>query len=216
MNHPAPLRGWKTAFAAAGLALLSACSLLPNAEPVDTYLLPGSAALSATPTAKPASAVALQITRPASGIRLSGQRIVVVPEDNRISVYKGAHWSDPAPILVRNRLLDAFRADGRIVNLSTDDPALQFDLELNSDLRAFQSEYRNGLPEVVIVLDARLVRPDLKRIVATQRFEIHQPATGTAVPQVVQAFGLASNALSSQVVHWVTDYVQAGHLQRGK
>ena len=135
--------------------LLQACTILPKAEPLDVYLLPSAAPVPAS--AAQAVPWSLRITRPAAGVHLSGQRIVVVPEGSRVSVYKNAGWSDPAPVLVRNRLLDAFRADGRVAALSTDDKQLQADFELDSELRAFQSEYRDGRPEVVVRLDARLV-----------------------------------------------------------
>lgn len=179
--------------------LLQACTLLPRSEPVDVYLLPASVAPAAAAQAAPWS---LRVARPAAGTHLAGQRIVVVPEDNRVSVYKGAGWSDPAPVLVRNRLLDAFRADGRVAALSSDDRQLQADFELDSDLRAFHSEYRDGRPVAVLRLDARLVHTASRRIVASHSFEQRQPAQDAAVPAVVQAFGSAADRLAADVVAW--------------
>ncbi|MCK6408239.1 ABC-type transport auxiliary lipoprotein family protein [Thauera sp.] len=187
--------------AAFGAALLlPACSILPKAEPLEVYLLPASARGAASaPQAAPWS---LRIARPAAGVHLSGQRIVVVPEDNRVSVYKGAGWSDPAPVLVRNRLLDAFRADGRVAALSSDDKQWQADFELDSELRAFQGEYRDGHPEAVVRLDARLVHTATRRIVASRTFEVRTVAADAAVPAVVQAFGDGADRLSAEVVDW--------------
>ncbi|ENO95410.1 hypothetical protein C667_19153 [Thauera phenylacetica B4P] len=187
--------------AALGAALLlPACTILPKAEPLDVYLLP---AIAATPaTATQAAPWSLRIARPAAGVHLSGQRIVVVPEDSRVSVYKGAGWSDPAPVLVRNRLLDAFRADGRVGALSSDERQLHADFELDSDLRAFQSEYRGGRPEAVLRLDARLVHTASRRIVASRSFEQRQASADPAVPAVVEAFGTAADRLSAEVVDW--------------
>ncbi len=190
--------------ALAATALLPACTILPTAEPVDVYLLPATVA---TPARAQAALQSLRIARPAAGVHLSGQRIVVMPEGNRVSVYKGAGWSDPAPVLVRNRLLDAFRADGRVAALSSDDRQLQADFELDSDLRAFQSEYRDGRPEAVVRLDARLVHTATRRIVASRSFEVRAPAGDVAVPAVVQAFGAAGDQLVAEVVDWV---VRAG------
>lgn len=194
------------ALAAAALcaaALLPACSVLPKAEPVDTYQLPAAAARPAAGAA--ALPWSLRVSRPAGGVHLSGQRIVVMPEEDRVSVYKGASWSEPAPVLLRNRLLDAFRADGRIAALSSDDVALQADFEIDGDLRGFHSEYRGGAVEAVIRLDARLVRPDTRRILASRTFEVREPAAGTAVPMVVQAFGRAGDRLAAQLVAWTFD-----------
>lgn len=205
--HPALLPCRRSGVHAAGrwlaigaAVLLQACTILPKAEPLEVYLLP-----SATPLAASAAQTvpwSLRIARPAAGVQLSGQRIVVVPEGSRVSVYKGAGWSDPAPVLVRNRLLDAFRADGRVAALSTDDKQLQADFELDSELRAFQSEYRDGRPEVVVRLDARLVDTGSRHIVASHSFEQRVVASDAAVPAVVQAFGAASDRLTAEVVAW--------------
>ena len=191
---------WGGVVALGAALLLPACTILPKAEPLDVYLLPAIAPVSASATQ--AAPWSLRIARPAAGVHLSGQRIVVVPEDNRVSVYTGAGWSDPAPVLVRNRLLDAFRVDGRVAALSSDDRQLQADFELDSDLRAFQSEYRDGRPEAVVRLDARLVHTATRRIVASHSFALRAPATDTAVPAVVQAFGAAADRLAAEVVEW--------------
>ena len=106
-------------------------------------------------------------------------------------------------MLVRNRLLDGFQRDGRVAFLSTDDTNLQADFELGGQLQAFQSEYRGGAVEVVIRLDARLVRGSDQRIVAAKRFEVRQPVSDTQVPAVVAGFGLAGDQLNKQVVDWV-------------
>ncbi|THF61711.1 ABC-type transport auxiliary lipoprotein family protein [Pseudothauera rhizosphaerae] len=196
------IRRPSAALALLAAALLPACSVLPKAEPVDLYLLPATAAPAA---GAPALELALRVSRPEAARHLAGQRIVVLPDGDRVSVYKGASWSAPAPVLLRNRLLDAFRADGRIAALSSDDRALHADLELVSDLRAFHSEYRDGTPEAVILLDVRLVAPDTQRILASRRFEVHQPASGTGVAEVVRAFGTAGDALSAQLVAWTLE-----------
>ena len=218
------------AAALCAIALLPACSVLPEAQPLDVYVLPvtgdaSAGAVSAaretaraTAPAAPASATvpagssapaatgaqawSLRVVRPAAGVHLAGQRIVVMPEGNRVSVYQGAGWSDPAPVLVRDRVLEAFRADGRVGALSSDERQLHADFELDSDLRAFQSEYRGGRPEAVLRLDARLVHTASRRIVASRTFEQRQPTEDPAVPAVVQAFGTAADRLSAEVVEW--------------
>lgn len=178
---------------------LGACSVLPKAESPDVYRLPASP----LPHAQAPSATwSLRVNTPQAERMIDSSRIAVMPQGNLVSVYKGARWSDTATTLLRNRLIDAFRDDGRAASVSSDDNALPASYTLAGDLRAFQSEYQGNAPVVVIRYDARLVRDKGLQVVATRRFEITQPVAGTTVPQVVAAFGQASDALASQVVAW--------------
>ncbi|OUL48965.1 ABC transporter [Pseudomonas aeruginosa] len=172
----------------AALATLGACSILPEAQVLQVYLLPVHN--------PPASAAA-------------SPRIAVRPHGDEISVYQGARWSDPAPSLLRDRLMQAFQADGRVRGLSSDDSNLQADFELGGDLRAFQTEYPNGQASALIRYDARLVRTDDKRVVASRRFEVSQPVDGKKVAAVVSAFGKAGDTLSAQVLDWTLSQASA-------
>ncbi|QNK02725.1 ABC-type transport auxiliary lipoprotein family protein [Dyella telluris] len=186
-------------FAGTAITLLSACSVLPKSEPQEIYRLPA--------TALPHDHAApvnwsLRVDMPNAERMIDSSRITVLPQGDEMSVYKGARWSDTAPKLLRNRFVDAFRDNGRIAELSSDETSLQADYSLSGDLRAFQSVYENGQPVVVIRFDARLVKNNGLRIVASHRFDITQPVGGTSVPQVVAAFGQATDALASQLVNW--------------
>lgn len=185
--------------AATALGMLAACSLLPKSEPVQVYLLPTQLA----PASKaPAVSWSLRLNTPQTSQALNSSRIAVLPRDNELSTYAGSSWSDPAPRLLRNHLLNAFQNDGRVSALSSDDANLQADLQLGGELQAFQSEYRDGNVSVVLRLQARLV-DNQRRILASQRFEVIQPVAGTTVPAVVRAFGQASDTLAVQVLQWV-------------
>ena len=184
---------------AAALSLASACSILPQSEPVDTYRLPvNQASHSTTPVAW-----SLRVNKPLASEVLAGPRIAVIPQGDVISSYKGARWSDPVPLLVRNRLLDGFQRDGRVQRLSADDSNLQADYELSGELQAFQSEYQpGGKVDVVIRYDARLVQGRSQRILSSKRFEVRQPLADTQVSAVVAGFGAASDQLARLVVNW--------------
>ncbi len=192
-------------FLASTLLSLSACSILPKQEAAVVYRLPASAVSSKATT--PVS-WSLRVAQAKSSDALDRPRIAVIPQGDVMSSYKGARWSDPAPVLLRNRLTDAFLRDGRIPSISTDESNLQADFELGGELQAFQSEYRGQAIEVVIRLDARL-SDERHRIIASRRFEVHQPVSDKQVPAVVAAFGQASDSLANQMVQWTVEQGQS-------
>lgn len=177
---------------------LVACSVLPKSQVLSTYRLPATS-LPSHPTS---ADWALRVNKPYSSQLLDSTRIAVVPPGDQISAYQGVRWSDRAPLLLRDRLIDAFLDDGRLKAVSSDETRLQADLELDGDLRAFNSEYQNGRPVVRILFEARLVDSSSRRILASRRFEANQAASDTSVPAVVSAFGLASDQLARDVMDW--------------
>ncbi|AMD00201.1 ABC-type transport auxiliary lipoprotein family protein [Halomonas chromatireducens] len=197
------------AFAAAGL--LSACTLMPAGDPVRLYDLPANPLENRRQAEAPADGVTLRLATPNAGGLLDGSRIVVVPTPNQPQVYQGARWADATPVLMRNRLIDAFQEDGRITRLIHADTPLSADLELTSDLRAFQSEYHGGHPEAVIRLDARLIDSRSRQLLGSQRFTHRQAAAGTDLAAVVDAFGQAADQLAQELVDWTTGQVAERH-----
>jgi len=179
---------------------LSACTLLPDAEPIRVFLLPTGdvPANQSTGTLRQA----LRIHTPHASRILAGPRIAVVPNGNQISSYQGARWGDAAPTLLRDRLIEQFRRSGPVA-VSNEDSNLFAELELFSDLRAFQSEYVDGQPRVLVRLDAQLVSAVDQRILASRHFEIRQPSASPQLESVVDAFGQASDELSQQLQSWV-------------
>ena len=90
------------------LALVSACSILPKPDPSDVYRLAAApAATQGTPVAW-----SLRVTKPQTSEFLDSPRIAVVPNGDLISSYANSRWSDPSPVLLRNRLLTGSSAMG--------------------------------------------------------------------------------------------------------
>ncbi|BBH30514.1 ABC-type transport auxiliary lipoprotein family protein [Pseudomonas bijieensis] len=189
----------------AGFILLGGCSILPKSEPADIYRLPATQASSA-----PGVTVnwSLRLASPQASEVLNSPKIAVIPQGNLFSSYAASRWSDPAPVLLRNRLLDGFAQDGRVRLLSVADSNLQADLELGGQLQAFQTEYQGTAASVVIRLDALLVRGFDQRILASRRFEVRQPLGDTKVPAVVDGFGRAGDRLTAEVVNWTLEQGQ--------
>lgn len=193
----------RTGLVAASLTL-AACSILPKADPLAVYRLPAPhAAQSATSNLGSAASLrALRIATPYANRSIDSERILVLPEGDVIKTYAGVRWSDAAPVLWRDRLLEAFRADGRYSRLSSDTGNIAAEIELDGVLTSFQTEYQQGVPTVVIVYDARMIDAATRQQLAARRFAVRQAVDGSKVPEVVSAFGQASDQLASEVVSW--------------
>jgi cholesterol transport system auxiliary component len=185
--------------------LLSACSLLPTSEQVQIYRLP-----TVTSAHNQAETLnwSLRLMTPHTNQTLDSVRIAVIPEGNLITNYKGIRWSERAPVLLRDRLLDAFQTDGRLQTITSDTSTFNVDVELTSELAAFQSEYRNGKPEIRIILDMHLVNSQSQQVVTSHRFDVRQSSKNSDTKSVVQAFGLACDSLSREVVDWTINSKQ--------
>ena len=196
-----------------GLAALStACSVLPQAESLTYYQLP-AVALTAQQAPAAHKQLIIQVNRPHAERLLASSRITVLPQGNELSAYKGVRWGDDVPALLRNRLADALRDSAQFRAVVLDSESVIADLELGGTLGAFQVEYIQGAPRVRIQFDALLRNQRSGELLQTRRFVVQQDVVGTAVPQVVEAFGQASDALSLQVSQWLASLtVQANTL----
>lgn len=180
-------------------AALSGCAMLSGPSSQDVYRLPPPTLTAAD---RDSLDVSLSLQRPNASGALASARIVVIPQDHRISAYGGSRWSSPAPVLWRDYLLNAFQQDGRIARLTGDEEDVRADWKLGGTLRSFHTEYQQGGPRVVIEFDARLVDTQSREIVASREFVVTQPIDGEQVPQVVKAFGRAADQMARQITAW--------------
>lgn len=181
----------------AGL-IISACSVLPDREPVDLYQLPVSSISSHS--GAPVSG-GLRLLMPDSSDALSGSRLLIL-QDNTYQAWPAARWAAPMPQLWRDWLLDAFWRDGRFTSLSTDSTVLQAERSLNGMMRAMHTEGLDGRVTAVIRFDAQLVESGSRTIIASQRFEAREPLNGNSAGASVTALGIAADRLARELIDW--------------
>lgn len=188
-----------------GALWLSACTILPETEALKVYQFP-------PPSTQPANVqeldLSLRINTPQAGFALSGPRMLVNPEGNQLSTYKGARWSDPSPALLREHIARAFSLHGGIRTVSTDEHTLHADVHLSNDLRRFQVNYHEGGPRAVIEMEARLIEASSRRVIANRTFLVEQPLEDDQVPGVVEAFGVAADKLTEAMIPWALSALQ--------
>ncbi|HBD20865.1 MAG TPA: ABC transporter [Arenimonas sp.] len=143
----------------------------------------------------------LSVSTPDTHQLLDSTRIAVRPAPDRLQTYKGARWADSAPELLQTALVQAFEDSGRIAAVGRFG-GTRGDFGLFTELRAFETVYSGGRPEVVVELQARLVALRGPGGVTAKRFRVVVPSEGEQIEPVVAAFGQAMTQLSQDVVGW--------------
>lgn len=196
----------------ATLLISSGCSILPESEPATLYRLPSSDVQPVTPSSDAITTrQRLAVAAPQAGHLLSSNRIVVYPEGNIVNVYEGARWQEDAPDLLQSRLITGLQQSRLFASVGSD--SLPSERLLLSELRHFQSDYATHPPTVKVQLDVQLVSTQNRASIATQSFTTSAQSISTDIPDVVNAFGIASDELAEQLVNWLANQQEANTLE---
>lgn len=200
------LRSTAIALVSAALLLSSGCSILPESKPATLYRLPSSDIQPVTSDSM-TTRQRLAVAAPQAGHLLSSNRILVYPEGNIVNVYEGARWQENASALLQSRLITGLQQSRLFASVGSD--SLPSELLLLSELRHFQSDYATRPPTVKVQLDVQLVSTQNHASIATQSFTTSAQPISTDIPDVVDAFGAASDELTEQLVNWLANQQEA-------
>lgn len=193
------------AIALLAAAALAGCSSLIGVQrqPFTIYAPSYHAPQSAT--AGPSVNWQLVVETPLASETLNTARIVVMPSPGVIEVYPGARWSDPAPTLLRNLVVQGFEQSGRILGVGGATTGLSADYALAIDLHAFQAEIRDDGPHAVIRLQARLLDYRSSRVLATRAFAADTPFAAKDTAAAFAAFESTVGEVVSALVDWTLE-----------
>lgn len=195
------LRG-RVLAAAAILAGLGACSILPPPVVRTPYVLPMTTT-SAADAQLPQAGWSVRVVTPNAVRSLASRQWWVVAPDASVSAYKDVLWAEVAPVMVRERLITAFVDARRFSGVSNELSGLPADFELESSLRAFQVlSQPDGTGTVYVRLDADLLHLDSRRVVSDKVFEERVAVPNLNAETLVQAYGRATDALATDVLSW--------------
>jgi cholesterol transport system auxiliary component len=179
--------------------VLAGCSWLPSAKPVQSWMLQPVPAVTGTGV----QFKNLRVLRPQTADLLNGRHMLVLPEGLPLSVYAGARWSSAIPELWRDQLVSALQRDSRFSRVSGDEVRLAADRVLVTRLDAFQTEYRAGVPYVVIRGHLQLVEANGRQILAETPLDLSRVADSGEVADVVAAFSELSAEMADIIKRWL-------------
>jgi cholesterol transport system auxiliary component len=135
---------------------------------------------------------------------LDSHKIAIYTNPYEVKYYAEARWAERAPRMVQTLLVESFENTGRIVAVGRQSVGLRSDFNLKSDLREFQAVLRDGqtAPEVIVVLQVKLIAQPRQQIVASATFERRATAKSAAILDVVAAFDDALGKILRDTVAW--------------
>ncbi len=191
--------------AAAGLSLagsLGACGgLIPQAPPSNIYNLSPKTTF---PDSLPRVDWQLVVEEPYAAGGLDSHKIAIYTNPYEVKYYAEARWAERAPRMVQTLLVESFENTGKIVAVGRQSVGLRSDFNLKSELREFQAVLKDGqtAPEVIVVLQVKLIAQPRQQIVASATFERRAMAKSGAILNVVEAFDDALGKILRDTVAW--------------
>lgn len=193
-------------------AVLGGCALLGGSKASPTIYAP-DLRVDADPS-WPAVAWQLSTTRPTAARMMDSLRIAVSPVPGELQVYKNASWSRTPTEMVEDGVLRALEDSGKIPAVARQGSGIGADYRLVMDLRDFEAEYAGAaVPSAVVEVNAKLLHSQDQTVVGSRTFRHAQPAAGTDVALVADAFTQALGATTHEIAGWVLTTGQAHEMK---
>lgn len=197
----------KPSFRALVLALvptlgLAGCSAGLTTPPPSLYVLQPKTTYD---TNLPTVAYQLVVTVPDAPQSLDTARIALARSPTTIDYFASSAWTDRAPVMVQDLLVESFENTGRIVSVGRDTSGLRADYVLVTDLRDFEARYYQGTdrpPQVRVRLTAKLIKMPEREIIGGLDAVRVSDAEKNDIDGIVTAFGEATGNAMKMIVQW--------------
>ena len=179
---------------------LSGCALIGGAKKApDTYdlLAPD---ISAMGHRKP---LQIAVNSPSAVRALESDRILVKPGPAQLVYFPGSAWSDHLPRLVQARLVEALQNSGRFRAVGDGRDKIDADVQVLSNIRAFQVELAGKSATAHIDIFIKLVDDASRRTVSSRTFTAFEHASGDSPAAGVEALNRAFHKIVPAIVKWV-------------
>jgi cholesterol transport system auxiliary component len=156
------------------------------------------------PANLPHPAGQLLVDVPLAPAGLDTERVALSRSAVSIDYFAGSEWIDRVPLMIQTALLDSFENSKAITAIDRESVGLRADLILKTEIRHFEALYDSpdGAPNVWVAINARLVDPSGREVVAHAAFERRKQAQGSDIAQIVLAFDEALGGVMEDIVLW--------------
>ena len=167
---------------------MAACTVLPRPEPPRVMDL--APPVTESPFNQPLSAN-IRVDTPLASDPLDSATILLKPR-----------WRDSTPVVIRDHLARHLRDSRAFRNVVIETSPATSDLTLLTELSAFHIQYNGTNGWVEFELHAELVSVRNGQSLCLRSWNVQEPAAGTDLDSVVQAFSRAGNTVASELTRW--------------
>ena len=182
--------------------LLAGCSVIGGSKEGPTIFAPDSRV--AADPGWPNVTWQLSTTRPTAPSMMDSTRIAVSPTPGELQVYKGAAWARTPTEMLESGVLRTLEDSGKIPAVARQGSGIGADYRLVMDVRHFEAEYAGAaVPSAVIEVNVKLMHSYDQLVVGSRTFRHAQPAAGTSMHLVADAFAQALGASTHDIAGWI-------------
>lgn len=157
----------------------------------------------------------LLVEVPQSPAGVNTARIALRDSPIEMRYFELANWTDLAPKMIQTLIVESFENSGKIVAVGREAIGLRADYILKTELREFQAEYAQRLPQntdsgvgnvapptIRVRINAKLIKMPRRSIVASKNFEYTIDATANSMEAIIGAFDDALGKSMRRLVEW--------------
>jgi ABC-type uncharacterized transport system auxiliary subunit len=174
-----------------------------KAAPPTIYLLSGGTATPAPEAGGQAAKIPadLAILKPKLTTGLETDRIAVLYPDRHLDYFADSRWSGPLGDVLQDLTVQAFRARGRLRNVSGDASVFASAYWLEIEATDFQAEYSSAgtAPRVHVYVQARIGNSGDRRILGQFAASSEQQAAANTLTSIVDAYARAADAALADI-----------------
>lgn len=212
----------------AAAVLIASCSVeLPGGgDPPRMYILTPKSTFS---DKMPSVDWQLLVEIPQSPAGINTARIALRDSPIEMRYFELANWTDLAPKMIQTLIVESFENSNRIVAVGREAIGLRSDYILKTELREFQAEYAQRLPQntdnglgnvappiIRVRINAKIIKMPRRSIVASKNFEYTVDVAENSMEAIIGGFDDALGKTMRRLVEWTLVNGEENDTERDK
>ncbi|MGF1456191.1 MAG: ABC-type transport auxiliary lipoprotein family protein [Alphaproteobacteria bacterium] len=157
----------------------------------------------------------LVIEEPTASSSIDTNRIAVRVGQFQVSYIEGVRWSDRSTLMFQTRLIESFENSERITAVGRKAIGLSGDYDLLTELREFEAqEKESGPPEVVVVVNAKLISQPRAQIEASETFRRRTTVSSERFEDIIGGYDDALGGVMKRIVSWTLVEIEKAEQRR--